>query len=79
MPHDKNGSLIEPGDIIKTPALNPHSHGCRGFIVGPVLTVNEGDQSCSGRLAFITQYAGIQTDYFHAGDAEIIHKQSKEN
>ena len=75
MPHDKNNVKIRVGDVIKAPALNPALNGDDTVLVGRVLVLMEG-QSCSGRLAHITKYGGIQIDYFSAADAEIIYSPS---
>lgn len=73
MPHDKNGTLLEIGDVIKAPAMNRGNPA--NMEVGRILQTSES-QTCTGRFAFIA-YEGILTDYFNANDAELVMKHGE--
>lgn len=71
MPHDRNGALLEVGDVIKVRAMNEKPYGA--IEVGRIIEMSES-QSCSGRFAFIAKYAGVKLDYFNASEALLVMK-----
>lgn len=70
MPHDKEGRLIEVGDIIKVKPLNIK----KLLIVGPVVSIHSTGQYCTGQV-MVPVLGGSLSDYFNAADAELILKK----
>ncbi|MGA2228512.1 MAG: hypothetical protein ABSH41_29100 [Syntrophobacteraceae bacterium] len=46
MPHDRNGKLVEVGDVVK-------GMGYRHEVIGPVLSITAGCSSCDMQVAVI--------------------------
>jgi hypothetical protein len=68
MPHDKNGRLIELGDVIKAPAMGFNNR----VFVGPVVSIN-ASQQCTGQVLCLVPGV-IEKSYFNADEAELILK-----
>lgn len=74
MPHDREGRLIEVGDIIKVKPLNIK----RPLVVGPVFSIHSEGQYCTGQV-MVPVLGGMSPDYFNAADAELVLKADGTN
>ncbi|MGA3116448.1 MAG: hypothetical protein ABSF90_18655 [Syntrophobacteraceae bacterium] len=68
MPHDRNGKLVEAGDIVK-------GQGCEHEIIGPVLSVTLGYSSCDMQIAVIEVLPGEAQAFgrlFHSNGKSLV-------
>lgn len=66
MPRDSVNRKINVGDFVVTRTANQ-----RGTIAGRVVELTEA-ASCNGRVAYLSQYEGMKTDYFNCSDAHVV-------